>query len=127
METGVVGGTRKGALAAYGNHVAQFGPINMQKKQQHVSKTKASAPFLLGTSKTASKNGGEAPDSQQITGWGMAVPQIVSSSSFCDTQCEPGAWRKESWLGLACHLRMYCMVINCPCVITAPILPASRK
>lgn len=99
-------GMRKGAWATSGNYLAQFDPINMQKKKkQHVSETKASALFLLGTIKTASENEGEAPDSQQITGWCMAVPQVVSSSSFSDPQRELGAWRKESWLGLAWPLK----------------------
>lgn len=44
METGVVGGTRKGALAAYGNHVAQFGPINMQKKTATCEQNKSISP-----------------------------------------------------------------------------------
>lgn len=72
----MVGGVQKGALAAYGNYLTQFGPINMQKKKkkQHINETKASAPFQLGTNKCASKNEGVSICSQQAVVCFTVVP-----------------------------------------------------
>lgn len=60
----MVGDIQKGVLAAYGNHLAQFGPIDMQK-QAIISETKASALFQLVTHACASENEGDYTDSQQ--------------------------------------------------------------
>lgn len=79
IKTGMAGDLQKGALAAYGNYLAQFGSINMQTKQ-YMHETRASAPFQLGTNRCASENGDSSFSQQAVVCF--KVPSFTQSSSI---------------------------------------------